>query len=259
MINYYTDPNLYDLDYDARISDKVFYLKEAKKVRQVLELGSGTGRINLFLYKNNIKITGIEKNKKFIKLAEQKERNLNIIEADFCHFNLNQKFDLIIMPFNAFQEIHNNELALKCLASIKNHMHEKSKFIFDINNIDFSELDRDKTSFNLYDTFKAYYENNVLKRALDNNNNNNLLEEIIVEDNIDYDFESQIANYTLYYNFKDKNNNYINKITHKMYFPQEIKTLLNISGFDIVRKYGSFAYSKFSKNSPSQIFICAIK
>jgi len=258
-MNYYTDPNLYDLDYDERIFDKIFYLNEAEKIKgEVLELGSGTGRVSTFLYKNNIKLTCIEKNKSFIEFAKQKQKNINIIEADFCDFNLNKTFDLIIMPFNAFQEIHINELALKCLESIKKHMHKGSVFIFDINNVVFSELDRDKSSFMVYDTYRAYYENKVLKRAY-NYLDNKKIEEIIVEDNIVYDFENQLANYTLFYNFKNKKKNFINQITHKIYFPQEIKTLLNISGFKISKKYGAFNYLEFDKDSSSQIFICVLK
>ena len=90
----YKDADIYDLDYDARRFDIEFYLSETKNINgEVLELGSGTGRISSVLHKAGVKLTCIDNSPEMIKKALSKNSKLNIIESDFINFNLNKKFD----------------------------------------------------------------------------------------------------------------------------------------------------------------------
>lgn len=259
-MDFFSNPDIYDLDYDARHIDADFYLKECKKTKgEVLELGSGTGRISIPLIEAGIKLTCIDNSYEMIKKARLKNQNLNIIEANFSEFKLNKKFDAIIMPFNSFQHLYTNEEAFKFLENLKNHLNKNAVFIFDINNPDPFELNRKASEAVVYDVYKAYFQNGVLKRYLNDTKVEAELVDIIVEDTLDYNPITQLSNYKMYYSCEGKEVFFIAELKHRMFFPDEIDCLIKKAKFQIINKYGSFNKSSFSEDSEQQIFICSVK
>ena len=127
LVNIYSDPYFYDLEYDIRKDDVLFYIEQCQMLKTskpltILELGCGTGRISIPLAVCGFSVTGVDADKNMLKLAEQKAHGLDIefIEANFIDLDLSKKFDVVLMPYNAFQHIHSDEDVSKFFDNLKN-------------------------------------------------------------------------------------------------------------------------------------------
>ncbi len=108
--------------------DIEYYIEKLKnKKNQVLEIGSGTGRITIELAKNNIEVFGIDNASAMIDIAKKKLKDLNIHNVklqtlDVLKLKKNIKYDSIIIPFNTlcFFENLDYEAIFKLLKSILN-------------------------------------------------------------------------------------------------------------------------------------------
>jgi len=109
------------------MDDLDFYKKEAKKSDgKVLEVGCGTGRIYLGLLKEGVDAYGIDISEKMLAILKKKaaEQHLKpkVFVADMRRFNLDQKFNLIIVPFRAFLHNITTDEQLKSLKNFKKHL-----------------------------------------------------------------------------------------------------------------------------------------
>ena len=91
---------------------------------EVLELASGTGRITFSLLKEGHSLTGIDLSKSIYdyacKLAKQyKYINCTFLNENMTNFNLHNKFDIIIIGFNSFLHLLNDDEARACLNCVE--------------------------------------------------------------------------------------------------------------------------------------------
>src|SRR5690554_2293050 len=110
-------------DYDNRdnlTADIPFYIDFAHKIgKKVLELGCGTGRVTIPLALSGCMVTGLDLSESMLrvfreKLEKQQEpikKRVALVKGDMSNFSITQKFDLIIVPFRAFQGLtEDNEI-----------------------------------------------------------------------------------------------------------------------------------------------------
>ena len=101
-----------------------------------MELACGTGRLANSLVRDGADYTGLELSPDFAELAQNKldaYRNTpSIITGDMRNFQLNKTFDLIFIGFNSFLHLLTDEDAISFFSSVKQHMHENSRFLIDI-------------------------------------------------------------------------------------------------------------------------------
>lgn len=117
-----------------------------------LEIGCGTGRILIPIAKSGTKIVGLDSSKSMFSVCLQKlkreskdvQTKVELMQADAIQFDLYWKFDLIIMPFRAFQHLQTMEDQLTCLSNIYNHLTDKGRFILDLFNPSLSRLVGDR-------------------------------------------------------------------------------------------------------------------
>lgn len=149
MENYLTG-NLYTntagyYDYDNRdiIKDDLdFYAEYANQTKgPILELGSGTGRVSLYLAeKTKRPIECVELSPVMIDRFKQKLESgykhareyINIHCADMGAFDLGQEFEYIIIPWRALQYLPEQEQTIACLQCVYRHLTKNGLFIFDI-------------------------------------------------------------------------------------------------------------------------------
>jgi len=174
---------------------------------------------------------------------KSKEHRIEIewIEGDMTIFNLNKKFNLIIMPGCAFNWFLDLESIEKSLTSVKSHLNHNGGFIFDAFNPDLNLLVRDPS--------KAYP--NAKYQDPDGGGL------IIVSEKNRYDKATQISKVKLSYSISDKITS--NEIELRMFFPQELDAILKYNGFKINAKYGDFDQTPFTSDSRRQIFSCQVK
>ena len=109
---------LYDLR-TQRITEDILDIKQlTKDFKNILEVGSGTGRILKHLASSkNVVLTGVEKDSLMCEIGRQKcERNKNIrvINEDFLKYQTSEKFDCVLFGFNVLTEFV--DVRSRCLA-----------------------------------------------------------------------------------------------------------------------------------------------
>ena len=110
-----TDYKVGELIYDANIydglttflSDLQFYKKwfPTNKDARILELCCGTGRLTLPIAKDGYNICGVDYTPSMLEQAKSKATEaglgINFIQADIRTLDLQEKFDIIFIPFNS--------------------------------------------------------------------------------------------------------------------------------------------------------------
>ncbi len=127
-------------DIFADNSDIPFFLKYAKKIGSpILDLAAGTGRITFALAKDGHEVVALENSQSMFEMAKQKLKNaspviankVTLVEGDMTNFNLERKFELVIVP-NSIVHAITTEEQLSTLQCIRNHLTESGVFILDI-------------------------------------------------------------------------------------------------------------------------------
>jgi len=128
----------YDIIYDrvdTGLSRDV-YLDEIKKVKgNILELGTGTGRIFLEALKSGADIYGIDVSRNMIGVLRDKlpgEEQGRVMIKDMRKMNLGIEFDLIIAPFRVFSHIIEPDDQFDTLNNIYRHLKPGGRLIFDV-------------------------------------------------------------------------------------------------------------------------------
>ena len=102
------------------------------KALSLLELGCGSGSMLKPLSKY-YKCTGIDLSKSMLAMAANKAPKAHLILGDITKFNLNQKFDVVICPFDTINHITSFSGWRKVFKNAHNHLNSSGIFIFDVN------------------------------------------------------------------------------------------------------------------------------
>lgn len=133
------DPNMYD-GMNSDLNDLSFYTKWLPKNKEakILELCSGTGRLTLPLAKLGFNFTGVDIMPSMLEQAKRNAAQENVeityIEADIRFLDINEKFDLIFIPFNSIHHLYQNEDLLAVFEVVKKHLKKDGLFLFDCYN-----------------------------------------------------------------------------------------------------------------------------
>jgi SAM-dependent methyltransferase len=128
---------LYDV-YVQTDMDVAFFLQEAQGCNNILELTSGTGRLSIPLLQANVPLSCLDNSPEMLAVLRRKlhEQGLSapVYEMDATSFSLAGKFELIIIPFNAFAEITDPGMQQKMLATIRAHLTASGRLICTLHN-----------------------------------------------------------------------------------------------------------------------------
>lgn len=157
MASSYDDIPDFGLLYDsvplyAARQDVGFYLEEAKRAPgggNVLEVGCGTGRVLLPIARAGIPITGIDDSRQMLERCRAKlpggpggGERVTLAQHDMRHFDLGERFALIIAPFRVVQHLTTIDDQLQFLATVSRHLAPggRGRLIFDVFNPRFDVL-----------------------------------------------------------------------------------------------------------------------
>jgi ubiquinone/menaquinone biosynthesis C-methylase UbiE len=139
------------LFYDQNVHDWPgeldFYLDFARPViasgGKILEIACGTGRVTIPLARAGAQITGLELSPGMLTIARQKSlglEHLRWVEASMREFDLNEQFDLILIPGHSFQFMLTAEEQLECLKTLQRHLAPQGRLIIHLDHQDFAWL-----------------------------------------------------------------------------------------------------------------------
>lgn len=117
--------------------DLDFYLQEALAAAgPVLELGCGTGRILAPLARAGVDITGLDSSEGMLARCREAvgNRPVLLVLGDMRDFSLERRFQLVTIPFRAFQHLLTVEDQLACLGCVHRHLLPGGRVILDLYN-----------------------------------------------------------------------------------------------------------------------------
>jgi len=237
---YVIDPQTYDDQFWWKKNDIEFWKSTINSTDiTVLELAAGTGRLGIPLIREGFQYIGLELSDEYVQYANLKFDSLQpIISGDMRTFNHNKKYDIIFIGFNSFLHLLSEIDAVKCLESIKKHMHNKTRVYIDILMPDLSFLYR-SSSFML--RVMEFYDSQT-----------NCLSTI--EEKISYDSSNEIV--SINWQYKNDKKIYYKQFSFQMkiYYPDTINRLLLDNGFHIYNVWGAYNKTPFTEDSPLQIY-----
>lgn len=128
--------DFYDLENGWGV-DTRFCAKLARSAAAVLDLGCGTGLLAAHLAADDLRrVVGVDPAAAMLKVARARPGGdrARWIEADARALDLGERFDLIVMTGHAFQCFLTAADRAALLATIRRHLAEAGRFIFDSRN-----------------------------------------------------------------------------------------------------------------------------
>jgi SAM-dependent methyltransferase len=237
------DANIYD-GMNTNLNDLQFYKRWLPKSKdpRILELCCGTGRLTLPIAKEGYDITGVDYTASMLELAKVKaseqDIDITLVEADIRTLDLTEEYDLIFIPFNSIHHLYKNEDLFSAFSTVKSHLKEGGLFLFDCfnPNIQFIvESEKDQKQIAEYTTKDG--------------------RDILIKEIMRYENKTQINRIEWHYHINGKFDS-IQNLDMRLFFPQELDSYLERSGFNVIHKFGSFEEEEFNDNSEKQIFVC---
>jgi SAM-dependent methyltransferase len=137
-MNYDSIADLYERQYANYRDDIAFYarLAEREHAQDILELGAGAGRVSVALARRGLNINGLELSPAMLERGKQfaarENANVNFVLGNMMDFKLEQKFPLIIAPFNALMHLYSLTDQDRALEMVRAHLEPNGIFAFDL-------------------------------------------------------------------------------------------------------------------------------
>lgn len=233
--------------------DKEFYLRRATASGgRTLELGCGTGRILVPIAEKGHQITGLDLSTHSLSICQQKLKsitNINtdhvqLVQGDMTNFQLENRFELAIIPNHGFQHLIVIAQQLACLRRINHHVAMNAKLIFDVFYVDFKVI-HDPRSLSETEDSQEYKlsDGRSVRRA------QRFAGFCPTEQYND-------AQFIYYVTSQDgKTERIVHHFPMRYFFRYELEHLLERCGFRVTELYGNFDESPLAVGSPEMIVI----
>jgi len=172
--------------------------------------------------------------------AIEAELVIDFIEADIRMLDLQEKFDLIFIPFNSIHHLYRNEDLFNALGCVRNHLKVGGLFLLDCFNPNIQ-----------YIVESEKVQAVIAEYTTDDGR------DVLIKQTMRYESTTQINRIEWHY-FINGEFHSIQNLDMRMFFPQELDSYLERAGFDIIHKFGSFEEEAFNDNSEKQIYVLTL-
>lgn len=131
---------LYALTHRGNAGDLAFYGEVCRGAQRVLELGCGSGRILTALASAKRSVVGLELDAELLALArrnvralpEANRKSVRLVQADMRDFELAQRFERVLLPYNALYCLLTKRAALACFRAAHRALEPGGKLVLDV-------------------------------------------------------------------------------------------------------------------------------
>lgn len=130
--------NLSGIDYD-KWTNKIITLmgEEKSRIKNILELGCGTGNLTQKLLEQGFEVVGIDKSYEMLEIAKEKTNSFKekviLIQQDVCDIDFEiYEIDMILSANDLINYIIDEDDLENLFSFCYNHLRKKGLFIFDI-------------------------------------------------------------------------------------------------------------------------------
>lgn len=239
---------LYALTHRGNSGDVAFYSDVCRGAKSVLELGSGSGRLLTALARAKRELVGLELDPELLALAKRnlralpptKRKSVRVISADMRDFALPQRFERVLLPYNALYCLLSKRAALGCFRAAHRALVPGGVFALDVwNAAPFQQslapagADDPTPIVSLRHAGRTWdvFERSRVRRA------------------------QQRLDVRYVYVPRQGGSAYQIPIAQRYYLPAEISELLARAGFSIEARYGDFSGRRFSARSAQLIVV----
>jgi SAM-dependent methyltransferase len=239
----YADPVLYDILSQMTAPDDLPFYQRMVGAHgsPVLELGCGTGRVLLALAEAGAEAWGVELSPAMLEFARQKAetRQLGVTLGlgDIRSFDLKRTFPLILMPYNILNHLLDVESLQTCLASVRRHMDAETRLVVDTFQPDPVFLADQPEQPRLVLRFVDPYSQ----------------QEVHLYEENHYQPTQRLNRIVWRFEFDGSTDARIEEMTMRLYFADELESLLAQSGFAIEARYGDYDGRPFDATTPKQL------
>lgn len=244
----YSDPEHYDLLAQMTAPDDLPFYRGivAEHGGAVLELGCGTGRVALALAADGLEVVGVELSEAMLELAHRKaaqaEIGLTLALGDLRSFELGQTFGSILLTYNTLNHLTDRSSVTRCFATVQRHMDARSRFVIDT-----------------FQPSLVFLGNEPEKRrGILRYRDPYIDKEVVLSEEDHYDAATQLNRVVWSYAIDGVEDVRVEELTMRLFFPQELDALLELSGFVIEHKYGDYDRRPFDSRSPKQLVVCRL-
>ena len=238
---------LYALTHRGNRGDLEFYRRTCRGARSVLELGSGYGRVLSALASAERRVVGLERDAEFLALARRnlrqlspsKRQSVRLVHGDARDFELAERFDRVLLPYNALYCLLSKRAALGCFRSVHRALKPGGVFAFDVWNAAAFDLgigtlaDDDQPIVSLSHDARTWdvYERSCVRRAR--------------------------KRLDVTYHYVPREGGAVQRIAipQRYYLATEVDDLLEHAGFALQARYGDFSGGRFTARSAQQVVL----
>ncbi len=239
----------YDLENADFTEDMDYWLNLAEEHGDpILELGCGTGRVLLNLARRGHAVTGLDNSPEMLarlqaKLGAASRQQLaaapHIVQASLEDFELTERFQLALMPFNTFMHLLSTEAQIAALERIRRHLAPGGALALDMPNPG--------------EAYAAQEQGLTLERSfMDGDRTVQQFSAITL------DRAAQLAHITWIYDSTGPAGDLqrsIVPLTLRHTFPAEMALLLARAGLSLAHLYGDYDRSPFADGSPRMLVL----
>lgn len=129
---------LYSIVHRGTPGDIPFYVAACEGVTRILELGCGAGRILEALGAQGLApegprvLVGLDRHRGMLELASRAVPGARLVEADMTDFDLGERFERVLVPYNALFALPGPDAMADCLACARRHLTPGGEVFFDV-------------------------------------------------------------------------------------------------------------------------------
>jgi SAM-dependent methyltransferase len=261
--DHYLDPVLYDFEYVEQQDDVEWYcaLADERGVgKRILELGAGSGRIAIPIAMAGHTLIALDRMQpmldhliaKLDALAQADEPVAGEVEpliADMTNIPVpDASVGLVIAPFNVLMHLYTWRELLACFREVHRVLEPGGSFGFDVLLPDFDWLRWDPNQ----------------RHAATHFEHPRTGQKLIYSTNHEYDPDTQICHIRIYYDEPTSGGGLRPRakpletvhLAHRQIFPEELRALLGITGFEIESHTGDFLDLSLNHDVEVQVVLC---
>ncbi len=193
-------------------------------------------------------MTGLDFQMSMLSRAAAKARDAGVeiewVRADMRRFHLNARFATVILPFNGLCLVHTTSDAERLLGCVRDHLEPRGRFVLDVTNPRLAPL-----------ADCAPADTSVAKYQFEDPGGTGV---VGATHHARYDRVSQILDVELEYALPDGKTTR-DRLRMRMYFPQELRALLQYNGFRVVKAFGDYDESRLESSSERQLLVCELR
>lgn len=249
---HYADPAYYGLAYGDRLDDVEFYVRLARQCpdRRVLEYGCGNGRVTLPMAQAGAVVTAVDLSKPMLDDLERRlaalpasiRQRVHAHRCDMRHFQTEERFALVLAPFNTVLHLYEPEEFLEFARTVRSQLADGGRFVFDASLPQPGDLSRPRDEWLECPDFEQPQTGEMFAYA----------------ERFEYDPIRQLLVIWMQFTPKDGSEPFVVPLTHRQYYPQELRALLACAGFSRVEFSSDFTQEPPGAHTDSLVIECAI-